>query len=557
MRAALYLRVSTDEQASSLDAQESGARAWCERTGHAVVHVYRDEGVSGGEWKHRPGVQQLRADAEHRPRPWDLVVVRDLDRLGRDAIRLPELLSHLRDHGLEVWEWSTGSVVALDGMALIVAQLRAGLAQIEREQIAHRTRTALKQRAERGMVTGGSVYGYRNERGPEGVRYEVDPAEAPIVRELFERHADGVSARRLAADLNLRGVPSPRAEGGGTGSWCSGTVRAILRSARYRGDATWGRVGSRYKAGSRVTERRTDVVRYAVPPIVDAALWLRAQSRTTPAREASGRGPARGPEPRYLLIGHGVCDACGGPLASWRSTSGSGPASARRVVPSYRCLWHTARGNAVCAARFCRPAGPIDRAVLGALADSLSPAEVRAALARARALARDGARPDHRAEAEAAERAAAQRVTRLGAALEHGAGDLAELVARLRAATADLEQARAALQALPAPVAQVFDLDTERELVALADDLRGTLATGYDRAESGDREAMKRLRAVLSAALPQPLRVQSDAGGVKVVGSLTPGALLVGTGGMVATPTVIHHTHGWVFPWEFPLSLAV
>ena len=46
-RAAIYLRVSTDEQRESLDAQERGARQWCERGGHCVVAVYRDEGVSG------------------------------------------------------------------------------------------------------------------------------------------------------------------------------------------------------------------------------------------------------------------------------------------------------------------------------------------------------------------------------------------------------------------------------------------------------------------------------------------------------------------------------
>lgn len=49
-RAAVYLRVSTDEQRESLDAQERGARQWCERTGASVVAVYRDEGVSGAEW---------------------------------------------------------------------------------------------------------------------------------------------------------------------------------------------------------------------------------------------------------------------------------------------------------------------------------------------------------------------------------------------------------------------------------------------------------------------------------------------------------------------------
>jgi DNA invertase Pin-like site-specific DNA recombinase len=277
MLAALYIRVSTDEQASSAAAQEEGARGWCAREGHRVVAVYRDEGVSGGEWVRRAGVLQLRADVAATPRPWDVLVVRDLDRLGRDAIRLPALLSHLADHDARVVEWSTGQTVALDGMALIVAQLRAGLAQIEREQIAHRTRTALAQRAAKGLVTGGVVYGYTNRRSAEGVVYEVHEGEAEVVREIFKRTAAGESARRIAVALNTLSVPSPRAEGGGTGAWCPGTVRAIVRNARYRGDATWGELGSRYRGGTRTVVRRDDAIHYAVPVIIEDELWHRAQ----------------------------------------------------------------------------------------------------------------------------------------------------------------------------------------------------------------------------------------------------------------------------------------
>lgn len=104
-RAAIYARVSTDERAVSLDAQEDGARAWAHREGHAVTHVYRDDGVSGAEWVRRPALTRLRLDAASTPRPWDVLVVRDLDRLGRDSIRLPVLLDDLARVGTSVVEW--------------------------------------------------------------------------------------------------------------------------------------------------------------------------------------------------------------------------------------------------------------------------------------------------------------------------------------------------------------------------------------------------------------------------------------------------------------------
>ncbi len=54
MRAAIYLRVSTDEQTT--DNQERELRATAERAGHEVVAMYRDAGISGAKGRDkRPG----------------------------------------------------------------------------------------------------------------------------------------------------------------------------------------------------------------------------------------------------------------------------------------------------------------------------------------------------------------------------------------------------------------------------------------------------------------------------------------------------------------------
>lgn len=524
MRAAIYVRVSTDEQAVSADEQERGARVWCERQGHVVERVYRDVGYSGAEWVTRPGVVDLERDARSTPRPWDVLVTRDADRLGRDAVRLPMLLRTITERGARVVEYSTGRTVELEGHALIVVAVMAAVAQVERENIARRVRGALAQKAQRGLVTGGKVYGYRNVRSDDGVHYEVDEAEAVIVRELYQRHAAGESARAIARALNARGVPSPRADGGGTGSWCMGTVLAILRSERYRGSATWGRVGSRYRDGSRITERREDVTRYEVPALVETDLWARAQERTTAAHKARGGASRLSREPRYLLIGHAVCDHCGGPLAAQRSSTGSG--TRRRLLLTYRCLWRADRGEAVCPVRYVRPQAPINCGIIEGIAGACDPSEVRAAVARARELLRPEVIDARRDELVAIERDAAGRVARLAAALEHGAGDVAPVVERLRAATIERDRARAQLAALAAP-ARVHDLGAERHLVALASDVAGSLRAALGLAEAGDVETLRYLRGVLRACLCGPLRARLDGDGLLTVrGHAAPGRLL-------------------------------
>jgi DNA invertase Pin-like site-specific DNA recombinase len=58
MRAAIYLRVSTDGQTTAN--QERELRAAAERIGHEIVAVYRDVGISGPKGRdQRPGFDTM------------------------------------------------------------------------------------------------------------------------------------------------------------------------------------------------------------------------------------------------------------------------------------------------------------------------------------------------------------------------------------------------------------------------------------------------------------------------------------------------------------------
>ena len=75
MRAAIYLRVSTDNQEREL-------RAAAERIGHEIVAVYRDAGISGSKGRdQRPGFDAMHKDAARRR--FDVVMAWSVDRLGR------------------------------------------------------------------------------------------------------------------------------------------------------------------------------------------------------------------------------------------------------------------------------------------------------------------------------------------------------------------------------------------------------------------------------------------------------------------------------------------
>jgi hypothetical protein len=79
MRAAIYLRVSTDGQTTAN--QERELRAAAERIGHEIVAVYRDAGISGSKGRdQRPGFDEMHKDAARRRFDvviaWSLVLYR-------------------------------------------------------------------------------------------------------------------------------------------------------------------------------------------------------------------------------------------------------------------------------------------------------------------------------------------------------------------------------------------------------------------------------------------------------------------------------------------------
>src|SRR3954469_20261806 len=96
MRAAIYLRVSTDGQTTAN--QERELRAAAERIGHEIVAVYRDAGISGSKGRdQRPGFDAMHKDAARRR--FDVAMAWSVDRLGRSLQDLCGFLSELHALG--------------------------------------------------------------------------------------------------------------------------------------------------------------------------------------------------------------------------------------------------------------------------------------------------------------------------------------------------------------------------------------------------------------------------------------------------------------------------
>lgn len=241
-RAALYLRVSTSDQAESglgIAAQKTRCRAMAEVKGWQVVGEYADEGISGTKDSlGRPELARLLTDCQARS--VDAVIILGLDRLGRKTRLVLDLVDQLASYGVELVSCKE-SLDTTTATGKFVLTLFAGLAQLERDQTSERTLAALTELGNEKGYKGGRVpLGY-SRRQPDGL-IEIDQTGAATVRHIFELRRAGLSLRAIAGELNRASVPV----GKGGVSWYASSVKEVLDNGpiyqgaeRYSSGRTW------------------------------------------------------------------------------------------------------------------------------------------------------------------------------------------------------------------------------------------------------------------------------------------------------------------------------
>src|SRR5512136_1831042 len=99
MRAAIYARVSTDDQAKegfSIAAQLKRLNAYCKARSWQSIGEFVDDGFSGRDVK-RPAYQRMMAKKDD----WDVLVVLKMDRIHRNSRNFAIMMDNLRDWSKE------------------------------------------------------------------------------------------------------------------------------------------------------------------------------------------------------------------------------------------------------------------------------------------------------------------------------------------------------------------------------------------------------------------------------------------------------------------------
>lgn len=158
MRAALYARVSTDEQVEgySIDAQLGAMRAYAATRGWRVTGEYVDAGYSARS-DARPQFKAMIADA--RARKFDIILVHKLDRFSRrreDAVTYKALL---RQVGINVVSVSE-PLDPESPVTVIVEGVLEAVNEWYSVNLGREVAKGLRQRAEQGLWNGDLPFGY-------------------------------------------------------------------------------------------------------------------------------------------------------------------------------------------------------------------------------------------------------------------------------------------------------------------------------------------------------------------------------------------------------------
>lgn len=352
-RAVGYLRVSspgqTGERHSSLDTQKARFEEHCQRFDLLPVSTFLDvvTGKRDDRKEYRRMVDFVLQGGA------DLIIVQFLDRFGRNPREILQRYWELQDLGV--------SIIATDEdiREELMLLLKAGIAGAESRRTSERVRSNMGRAVQKGVQAARPPFGLRPVReivnGRVETRWELDPIEAPIVREMY----------RLAVNENLgyKAIADQLTQQGYVGRaghpFANYTIQRVLSNEALMGDLVYGK---KPKKGN----PQQEIVRVPgfFPAILSAEEWQELQQRLSIRRE-SAQGHTHSSD--YLLSGILRCGHCGGPMVGRRSAAYKGK--------HYRNYWcsRAMKSRAMCATYNGHSATKVEKAVLEYLSQFSDP----------------------------------------------------------------------------------------------------------------------------------------------------------------------------------------
>ena len=300
--------------------------------GYIVFREYVDEAESG-RIADRPEFRKM-IDAATKPSaPFREILVWKFSRFTRKREHAVAFKSMLRRKGIRVVSITEHADDSPTGK--LMEAIIESVDEFYSENLAQDVVRGMREAASRGFFLASKApFGYKRVKVSDGVKerptLEVDPATAPVVKEMFESSLSGNGLKEICKVLNDRGITNRGKR------WYKGGLHYLLNNEAYTGTAVWGRTSKGEKAQDpvRVEGAWPALVSRELFDDVQQAMRDRAPKVQRPARVGS----------RFLLSGLLKCGVCGRPYSGQGAKSGQ--------FAYYICGTLFREGAGTCSARY-------------------------------------------------------------------------------------------------------------------------------------------------------------------------------------------------------------
>ncbi len=228
LRVAAYARVSCvkDAMLHSLSAQIDYYSSFIKQhVGWEFVGVYADEGLTGTKTE-RPQFQKMLSDCYSGK--IDVIVTKSVSRFARNTITTLDTIRKLKAIDIDVF-FEEENLHSMNAEGELMLTILAACAQEESRSVSDNQKWRIRQGFERGeLMCWRILFGYKISRD----KVEIDPIDGPIMREAFERVANGESLFSVVRWLNRS-----RHYGVLGGKWTVTNLRTTMSNEKYTGNA--------------------------------------------------------------------------------------------------------------------------------------------------------------------------------------------------------------------------------------------------------------------------------------------------------------------------------
>ena len=326
----LYERLSRDDElqgeSNSISNQKQMLEDFARRNGLPNPTHFTDDGISGTRFD-RPGFLAMMEEVEAGR--VEAIVIKDMSRLGRDYLKVGQVMEILRQRGVRLIAINDG-VDSLKGDDDFTP-FRNIMNEFYARDTSRKIRSVFKSKGMSGKhLTGTVIYGYLWDEKRE--HWLVDEEAAEVVRRIFSLTLEGYGPYQIACKLSADRIEIPAVhlarfnEGVNRSKpvkdpygWGSSTIVNILKKREYLGHTINFKTRKHFKdkKSHYVSEDEWTIFENTHEAIIDQQTFDLAQKiRSNVRRYPNGWGEAA------PLTGLLYCADCGGKMYVHRTNNG-------------------------------------------------------------------------------------------------------------------------------------------------------------------------------------------------------------------------------------------